>query len=558
MTRYRISYSNPQSQFIQIEAEFEVKSNKEQIIQLPRWRPGRYEIQNFAKRIRAFKALNTQGSPLQFTKTNLSEWTILTEGNDKIKVQYEYYAALMDAGNTWLDPEQLYVNPVNCLVYIEEQRDMPCSVILDIPDEYLIATGLECSDKKLQAPSYNILVDSPFFASPTLREVKYAVNGKNYSIWFQGDMPRTDEELISDFAPFTKKTLDVIGKLPCDDYHYLNQVLPYKHYHGVEHWNSTVITIGPSDALAERERYIDFLGVSCHELFHTWNVIRLRPEEMVPYEFQEPNLHTTGFITEGITTYYGDLILGRSGVFSFEEYLNELNKLLKKHFDNEGRKNYSVAESSYDLWLDGYEKGIPGRKVSIYNEGALAALILDLTIRKKFNNEKSLDNVMQLMWERHGQGMTGYSPDDYRTAAEHIYEGDLDDYYKNILYGTEPFEHQLIDLLSEFGLAMFKSYPENSIERNYGFKINTDKLVVEIDSNSKAHEQLMFKDKVIEMKEAENGIELIVERYGKQQAVNIPVTETPYFEIYEAQLKDNISEIEKANLKAWLEECIIG
>ncbi len=556
MAHYHISYTNPQTQFILVRADFEVDKNKNTKISLSRWRPGRYEIQNFAKRIRGLRVTDASGNPLKFQKSDLSEWEIEHNGDSSISVHYEYYAALMDAGNTWLDSNQLYVNPINCLVYIEEQRAKPCSVQLDIPDDYEIATGLETKEHLCTAPSYNILVDSPIFASNTLRRVKYRSDSKDYNIWFQGHMPRKDEELQKDFTGFTDKTLEIMGALPCEEYHFLNQILPYRHYHGVEHWNSTVITIGPSEALAERERYVDFLGVSCHELFHTWNVIRLRPEEMIPYQFQQPNLHTTGFITEGITTYYGDLILARSGVYSFEEYLKELNKLLERHFSNEGRKHYSVGESSYDLWLDGYEKGIPGRKVSIYNEGALAALILDLTIRKKHNNQRSLDDVMRLMWTEHGSNMTGYSTKDYQNAAETIFEEPLDDYFNEILFGKNPFEERLIPLLKDFGIELNSVYPENSIEKDYGFKLNSDQVVIDIDVHSKAYQELTLRDKVLETSEAENGLQLKIERYDESLEVIITKSENPNFEIYQAQKNSAIKGQESAYLKAWLENCI--
>lgn len=556
MTRYHLSYDNPNSQFVQIKAEFETNKTDELKINLPRWRPGRYQIQDFAKRIRGFRAFTRDHQPLRFRKTNLSEWTIDSKGQQSLCIQYEYHAALMDAGNTWLDEEQLYVNPVNCLMYIEDQRQAPCEVFLDLPKNFSIATGLTQQGHRLQAPSYNILVDSPFFASASLREVKYQVAGMMYSIWFQGDMPRSDEELIGDFVPFTQKTIEILGQLPCEHYHYLNQILSYKHYHGVEHWNSTVITIGPSEALAERERYTDFLGVSCHELFHTWNVIRMRPKEMLPYDFQNPNLHVTGFITEGVTTYYGDLILARSAVFSFEEYLNELNKLLKRHFDNYGRKHYSVAESSYDLWLDGYEAGIPGRKVSIYNEGALAAMILDLMIRKKFANAKSLDNVIRKLWSKTGHDMTGYSADDYREAAESVYGEDLSTYFDEILFGHSPYESYLKPLLTDFGLVLNKSYPKNSIAQDFGFKINPDKSVIAIDPTSPSFKQLMLKDRLIETTESKGGINLTIERYGKKHHIEISKSGERYFEIYEAQLLANRNDQQKANLKHWLEACV--
>ena len=442
------------------------------------------------------------------------------------------------------------------MIYIEDQRELPCTLELDIPTEYEVATGLETKEHVCKAPNFNILVDSPLFASKSLRRIRYEVDQKDYNIWFQGTMPRKDEELQKDFIGFTEKTLEIMGDLPCNEYHFLNQILPYQHYHGVEHWNSTVITIGPSDTLAERGRYTDFLSISCHELFHTWNVIRLRPKEMVPYDFQQPNLHTTGFITEGITTYYGDLILARSGVYSFEEYLKELNKLLERHFLNEGRKNYSVAESSYDLWLDGYERGIPGRKVSIYNEGALAALILDLKIRLKHKNKKSLDDVLRMMWQKYGSNTSGYSAEDYRKVAEAIYGESLSAYFNGILFGKNAFENELTPLLSSFGLKLSTTYPENNIEQNYGFKISSDKMVIDIDPMSEAYKLIMLKDSIIEMREVKNGIEIHLDRNGEKLHITVPSSEASYFEIFQAQKNPAVDGQKSNNLKNWLENCI--
>lgn len=559
MIRYHISYLIPETQFIQIEAQFPSKGLNEIDIKIPAWRPGRYQVQNFAKRIKGFKVLNEKGDLLRFKKTSKSSWQVESNNVDQITVCYEYHAAIMDAGNSWLDDEQLYLNFINCIVYTDQMINEPFEVRFDLPDDYQIACGLDQPEKHtLVSPSFYQLVDSPMFASASLRHIQFKNSGIDFHIWIQGDLDISDGQLIDDFGRYTSKQIEVMEGFPCQEYHYLFQVLPYKHYHGVEHWNSTVITLGPHERLESREGYLDLLGVSSHELFHTWNVIRLRPKEMTPYRFEGENYHTTGFITEGITTYYGDLFLARSGTISFNEYMDELNKLLKRHYENEGRKNYSLAESSYDLWLDGYEKGIPGRKVSIYNEGALAALILDLSIRLKWKNKKSLDDIIRLMWNRHGKDLSGYTNEDYQKAAEEVYEGSLDNYFEQIICGTHSYEEYLENLFNEFGLTFFNCPPTNKEELLYGFKLQDNK-VLDIATDGPAEGKLMLGDiiekesleKVKENIPSESVLTLDIMRHGRKLVFKLKSSPLEHFSIYQVKHRESNS-----LQKGWLEKCI--
>jgi predicted metalloprotease with PDZ domain len=186
----------------------------------------------------------------------------------------------------------------------------------------------------------------------------------------------------------------------------------------VEHTNSTVIALGPSYGVMNNKGYEDLLGVSSHELFHAWNIKTIRPVEMMPYDYSRENYSRLGYVAEGVTTYYGDVMLLRSGVFTEEQYLKTFNELLEKHFNNFGRLNLSVADSSFDTWLDGYKQGVPGRKASIYTEGALCAFMLDIIIRKNSNNKRSLDDLMRLLYEEFGKKQRGYSEGEYKSAAE--------------------------------------------------------------------------------------------------------------------------------------------
>jgi predicted metalloprotease with PDZ domain len=346
-----------------------------------------------------------------------------------------------------------------------------------------------------------------------------------------------------------------MGGFPCKDYHFICQCLPYKHYHGVEHWNSTMITIGPASALNARPLYKEFLGVSSHELFHTWNVIRLRPKEMMPYDFQRENYHETGFVTEGVTTYYGDLFLKRSGVFSLEEYLFELNKLLERHYLNEGRKNLSVADSSYDLWIDGYEKGAPGRKVSIYNEGALLALILDLKIRVNTDHHKSLDDVMNLMWERFGKSEAGYSYGDYKHVCEEVYGASLKEYFDDYISGTTTFENELSALFPQIGLSFALSASAKPEEKHFGIKLIEQDRRVFIDSiapDSPAEKALSIKDEILNIGAIDftnsSSVVIDINRFGRKLSLEVHPNQGNYFATYQVELIPEKAEV----LKKWL------
>ncbi len=559
---YKFTFTNPNTHFIEISLEIESKTANT-VLRLPSWRPGRYQIQNFAKNVKDVRSYNATGNSIDIKKISKDAWA-LTNQPGPVTISYRYYAFVMDAGNSWLDDEQLYINFINCAMYAEELMQKPCRVTLDIPKNYQVASGLKPGNNNtFSAPSYYQLVDSPLIASPTLRKISYKVEQHLFHIWIQGDLPKTDEEVVKDFRPFTELQMKVMGGFPCEEYHFLFQCLPYKHYHGVEHWNSTVITMGPSEELKERTLYKEFLGVSSHELFHTWNVIRLRPEEMMPYDFQSENYHETGFVTEGVTTYYGDLFLARCGVFDRAEYLAELNKLLKRHYDNEGRKHYSVAASSYDLWLDGYERGIPGRKVSIYNEGALAALILDLKIRLKTDSKRSLDDVMRLMWQQHGKNLKGYSYHDYQRAAETVYEESLADYFDHIISGIRGYESELEQLLAAFGLKFELKASIKPEEASFGVKLikHGDRFFIDqIAPGSAAEQVLSAKDEILMANGVafdgswpeEEKVDLEINRFGRKLSFTLKKEKQIHFPIYQVAFCAEATDKDKENLEQWI------
>lgn len=471
MLRYIINCPTPASHFLQIEVIVDgLTPGLPVAVCLPLWRPGRYEMQNYPKNVRQFKAYDIDGSGLLATKTNKGRWQIETNGNCELRIVYEYYAHQLDAGASYINHAQWYVNPCNCMLYIEGQMDDACELYINTPNDYEIAIALpQIAEKLYKADSYHILADSPFIASPTLQKNTFTVGDCIIYIWFQGSIVYNTEKLLSDFEKFCQSQLDLFGNIQCKEYHFFFQMLPYPFHHGVEHENSTVIAMGPNSSFDNRAFYREFLGISSHEFFHLWNVKRIRPNDMRPYKYDTENYSTLGWVYEGFTTYYGDLICIRCGIYTQEEYIETFNKTLQRHFDNAGRYHLSVAQSSYDTWLDGYSNLVPHRKVNIYVEGLLSAFILDMSIREETLGKKNLDDLMRAMYSQYKKG-EGYSQDSIKEMCETITHKNYNWFFDEVINGCGYIEQYLPDALQIAGLDIQILPNNNPIERVFGFK----------------------------------------------------------------------------------------
>ncbi len=493
--KYTFSYQTPHHHFITIDVEIDT-SNKEEIdIQIPAWRPGRYELGNFAKNVRDFEVYSIEGKKVAFNKVSIDKWNIKCKDEETITVQYLYYASELNAGSTFLDDNQLYVNPVNCCIYNPEDLDSKCTVEINYPKDYKIATSLKNVGENLyEAEDFHELADSPFIVSDSLQHNSYTVEGIEFHLWFQGEVKPNWDKLIADFTKFTAYQIKCFGGFPVDEFHFLFQITPYKYYHGVEHQKSTVISLGPSYAVFE-ERYVDLLGVSSHELYHTWNVKAIRPNGLFPYDYNTENYTKSGYVTEGVTTYMGDLILSESGVFSDKEYQKELETIITRHFHNGGRNHYSVAESSFDTWLDGYVQGVPSRKTSIYVEGALTAMVCDMRIRKATNGEKSLHDVMKTLYNQTNREK-GYSEKEYKQLFEDFGGESFEDIFRDLIYGTNKFAPYIKEALRYRNLDLVIANSDNEAE-NYGLKLTPKHgtmIVTDVLENSAAYYSGILRD----------------------------------------------------------------
>lgn len=569
---YKLSSSNPASHFAEIEMRVNTNQSNEIFFQLPSWRPGRYEIGNFSKNIRKWKAYNSKNEALPFRKISKDLWVVSSDGVEEVTIKYEYYCSQLDAGACWIDDEQIYINPVQCFFYVTERLHEECILELNIPSNYLVATSMQKSgDRILMAQDYHEFVDSPFIASPTLQIKNYSVGGVDFHICFQGEVQPDWPRILADFKAFTEVQIKMMGSFPVDEYFFLIQILPTKFYHGVEHLRNTVLALGPGSQLMNEDVYTDFIGVASHELFHSWNVKTIRPLEMMPYDYTMENYSRLGFVYEGVTTYYGDQVLVRADVYSVDQFLQELNIRVQKHFDNFGRHNLSVADSSFDTWLDGYAPGVPGRKTSIYDEGCLVALMTDLLIRNNTNHLSSLDEVMRNLYTDFGKKSRGYTDHDYISLVSHCANSNMADFFLDFVYGTEDDSEILNEVLDYAGLELKIRPTQTDSERFFGFKTNSKSEVTKatiIYPESPAFKAGMEKDDEIiainEMKVEGNLQELLfVNRVNKiVLTVLTPMKKlkdlalekdgNDYFSRYSIERNKNISEAQKKFFKMWI------
>ena len=502
MINYNISYQNPHKHLIDFELITSTK-NKEKIqFQLSAWRPGRYQLADFAQNIISWQAYNEKDEKLSFKKITKDLWEVECKNCNEIKIIYNFYANQLDAGACYLDEYQLYINPVHCMFYITDRMNDEYRLNMNLPNDYTIASSMIQTGNILIVKGYDLLAESPIICSNSLQHDTYCINGITFNLWFQGKCQPNWEKLKKDFTAFTKSQIHHFGGFPVDEYHFFFQITPYRSYHGVEHTKNTVLLLGPGNEIMDK-RYEDLLGVCSHELYHTWNIKAIRPIEMYPYDYTKENYFRTGFVAEGVTTYMGDLMLYNSGVFNWKEFVKTQNQNLERHLMNYGRYNLSVADSGFDNWLDGYKLGAPNRKISIYPDAALCMLMVDIEIIKNSNGKNSLHSVMKELYQEFALKSRGYSENDFENLCVKYGGAKVEEIFKNHIYGTKNYIPSLENALNLVGIELKEKKNANLTAQYFGFvavKENKKLIIKKVEPNSETDKnEIAVEDEITEV-----------------------------------------------------------
>jgi predicted metalloprotease with PDZ domain len=296
----------------------------------------------------------------------------------------------------------------------------------------------------------------------------------------------------------------------------------------VEHNYSTVITLGPDHLMATKVGMDRLMGICSHELYHFWNVCRIRPKAIQPYDFSKEAYLLEGLIAEGVTTYMGDFYLLKSGYYSTREYLDKMETLFARVFENQGWKNQSIIDSSFDLWLDGYKPGVPDRKVSIYTHGALLTFAIDLLL---LQNDRRMHEVMKIMWNKFGKTDRGYTLEDFQQAVLSVSEnpGKMNSFFERFVFGKNDLYPFIKSLLPAIGLEIQPVRKENRLETEVGIKTDNKGKIIRVHPQSAAYQQLMIQDEILTYTITESGARLTVVRWQQEKTIILPPSDQSYY-----------------------------
>ena len=565
MINYHISFKKPYRHFVDFEFSAKTNGANSMKFQLSSWRPGRYELADFAQNIQKWGAFDEKNNPLPFKKITKDLWEVNTNNAREVIIVYNFYANQLDAGACYLDEHQLYLNPVHCMFYIVDRSQEAYQLNLDLPNDYKIASSMHQEKNTLTVKGYDLLAESPIICSNSLQHTDYKVNGITFHIWFQGICNPNWEKLKKDFTAFTKSQIKHFGSFPVDEYHFFFQITPYASYHGVEHTKNTVLLLGPGDEIMNK-RYEDLLGVCSHELYHTWNIKAIRPIEMYPYNYTKENYFRTGFVAEGVTTYMGDIMLFNSNVFDWNQFVKTQNQNLERHLMNYGRYNLSVADSGFDTWLDGYKLGSPNRKTSIYPDAALCMLMIDLEIIQNSNGKYSLHSVMKELYEEFALKEKGYNEDDFRNICVKFGGLKVAEIFENHIYGTEDYIDNLKSALDVVGLLLEDKKNPNLSAQYFGFvsaKENGEIIIKKVEPNSITDQNgiapddkiTKINDKKIDgnlsdiFKDCKKEVTLTIKKKFSQKSISLSVGN--YYQLLEIIKNKNATDEQLTLRKVW-------
>ena len=399
MLRYTISWQDPSDRLFDIAIGFTAPADKP-ALHLPAWRPGRYVIQNYAAQVREWTA-SVDGEPRDIWKESKSTWRVEARAGEEVTVRYRFYAGVLDAGSSFLDFKEAYFNGSNLFMMVEGLREKEATLTVAAPAQWRIETQLAREDEyTFKARDYDHLIDSPTIAAEAMTRYSIEESGATIHLILVDDEGIDTEQYLDPLRAIVRVQSALFGEMPVDEYRFLVHVSDK--WHGVEHESSCSIIARRLDLLGARpddDGHDHFIGICSHEFFHVWNVKRIKPAVFSPYDYSKETPTKLLWVMEGVTSYYAQLTLTAGGLWDNERYLKHLAHEIEILESSPAQRHISLSQASFDAWLQRDVHDRANAIVDIYNKGEVVSAMLDLTILAKTNGEKSLDDVMRLLWK---------------------------------------------------------------------------------------------------------------------------------------------------------------
>lgn len=489
---YRVAMPNPQTHLFEVTLQLSHWDAAVLDLKMPVWTPGSYLVREYARHVQDFVAIATVNqTPLTWQKISKNHWQINTTEAKEITVTYRVYANELTVRTNHLDDSHGYFNGAALFFFVEGYQDQSFTLAVEPPHTaWEVNTTLpllEDTENCFWVENFDVLVDSPVEVG-IHENHEFLCEGKphRWVVWGEGNFDVT--RAIADSKKIIKTEAEIYGgDLPYDEYMFLLH-LSGSGYGGLEHKESCTLNY-PRFGFKDNEQYYRFMQLVAHEFFHLWNVKRIRPKELETFDYEHENYTPSLWFSEGVTSYYDLLIPLRAGVYDEKFFLESLEKDISRYLLTPGRLVQPLAESSFDAWVKLYRRDANSQnnQMSYYLKGAMVSLMLDLLIRDRHDNQKSLDDVMQRMWVEFGEAEIGFTPAQVEQVIEEVAGVDLSDFFHRYLHTTE--ELPLDQYLAPFGLKLKPIYDDQKTPY-LGITVkdeNNKTLIQSVNSDSPAY-----------------------------------------------------------------------
>ncbi len=572
--RYNLSFPAPHTHYVEVSAIVPTAGQSEIQLMLAVWTPGSYLVREFARHIENVTAQTNKGQTLEIHKVSKNRWRVSTGKTSHVVVKYRVYGREMSVRTNWIETSFALLNGAPTFMTLADGKPRPHEVAIDLANGWTQAmTGLEEIPgivHQFYAQDFDTLVDSPILlGNPTVHS--FIVDGKPHYLVNEGEVDLFDgAKAARDLELLVQEHFQLWGFLPYEKYLFLNVITESRG--GLEHKNSSVLMTSRW-ATRTRKSYLAWLELASHEIFHAWNVKRLRPVELGPFDYEREVFTKSLWVAEGFTSYYDALLVRRAGLSTREEYLQTLSNQIEALQTTPGRLIQSVEMASQDAWIKYYrpDENSSNTSISYYIKGAVIAFVLDAKIRLATKGNRSLDDVLRAAYEQYADG-SGYSPREFQTVVEQVASLDLSAFWNSVVEGISEIKYD--EAHETFGLQ-FQPVPELSPEapgkswlgvtvRNdgenlivtrvlrdtpaYNAGVNVDDEILAIDEFRVRTEQL--NNRLEEYCPGET-ISLLVARRGQLMRHNVMLGVEPVKQ-WVLEVAPAVSEVQKERLATWL------
>ncbi len=441
---YHIRMIQPQNHYYQVEMDVEDFKTTSFDVKLPVWAPGSYLVREFSKNINLVKAFDSKGKEIRVEKKKKNEWTIHSNNVSFVKIKYEVYAFELSVRTSFLDLTHGFISGSGVFMYVEELMNKKGNLTIYPHSSFKkVSTALESTNiskasdgqKSFEFQHYDQLVDCPIEIG-NQEEFTFEAAGIKHTVAIYGEGNYSVEKLKVDMAKVVQKCTDVFGFNPNKEYVFIIHNVS-DGQGGLEHTNSTVLSV---NRWQYGNDYFGFLNLVAHEYFHLWNVKRIRPIELGPFNYGEENYTSLLWVMEGFTSYYDELIMRRSGFYSKETMLSKIQGLANYVEGSVGARVQPVAHASFDAWIKAYRpnENSANTTMTYYSRGALLASVFDAMIIENSKGKQCLDHALQYLYMVYFvQEKRGFTENELKLTLEQFTGRDLTSFFEKYINGTE-------------------------------------------------------------------------------------------------------------------------